>query len=130
MVASSLLRPPGLVSAVVGGVLGGGVGVWVSILLSEQFKAGDLSDIGTGLVLLLAGLVVGPSLGSTIALAIRKHDRALFTGLLVAPLMFAAIIGGFAILGFLTDVAGLRALLVLVALAIAAIWMARWLTAR
>lgn len=127
MVASSLLRPPGLVSAVVGGVLGGGVGVWVSILLSEQFKAGDLSDIGTGLLLLLAGLLIGPSVGATIALAVRKHDRALATGLLVGPLVAMSLVGGSVVFGFLSLSGGPP---VLVALGIAAIWMARWLTIR
>lgn len=130
---AALARPPGLVSALVGGVLGGGVGVWASILVSEQVKAGDLSDIATGFLLLLAGLLIGPSVGATTALTLRKHDRALATGLLAGPLVTMALIGGFVVLGGLAlpdAVAGVIGQSVLLGLGIAAIWMARWLTVR
>lgn len=126
-------RPPGLISALAGGVLGAVVGVWVSMLLFEQLKAGDLSDIATEIFLLLGGLLVGPSAGVATALAIRKHDRALATGLVAGPLVTMAMIGGFNMFGRLPlsdDVAGLIGLPLLVAVGIAAIWMARWFTAR
>lgn len=103
------------------------------MVLFEELKAGDLSDIATEIFLLLGGLLVGPSAGAAIALAIRRHDRALATGLVAGPLVTMAMIGGFNLLGRLPlsdDVAGVIGLPLLVALGIAAIWMARWFTAR
>lgn len=126
-------RPSGLASAIVGGVLGAGCGLAVSYLISEQLKEGDLSDIGTGLVLLLAGLLIGPSAGAAIALAIRKHDGALVTGLLAGPLVIAAMIVGFVVLSRVRlsdDVMKAIGQPVLAALGIGGLWLARFLATR
>jgi len=130
----ALPRPPGLITAILGGVIGGIAGVWISIAIFEQFAVGDLSDLVPLLLLLAAGLILGPSVGVTVALLIARHRNAVATGLLTLPLMLAAIVVSFSLLDRvdqLTDnpVATALALGLALALAITAIWLARHLTA-
>jgi hypothetical protein len=128
----ALPRPPGLIAAILGGVIGGIAAVWTSIAIFEQFAVGDLSDVGLLLFLLAAGLVVGPSVGVTVALLIARHKNALATGLLTLPLMMAAVVVTFSLLdNVVTDAPVVTALTLglALALAIAAIWLARHLTA-
>jgi hypothetical protein len=128
----ALPRPPGLITAILGGVIGGIAAVWTSIAIFEQFAVGDLSDVGSLLFLLAAGLVVGPSVGVTVALLIARHKNALATGLLTLPLMMAAVVVTFSLLdNVVTDAPVVTALTLglALALAIAAIWLARHLTA-
>lgn len=106
--------------------------MWTSIAIFEQFAVGDLSDVGSLLFLLAAGLVVGPSVGVTVALLIARHKNALATGLLTLPLMMAAVVVTFSLLdNVVTDAPVVTALTLglALALAIAAIWLARHLTA-
>lgn len=127
-----LPRPSGALSAVVGGIVGAGAGTWLSYLLYAQVAVGDLSDIGSGLLLLLAGLLLGPGFGTAVGLSLRKHERAVATGLVAGPALAGAVAGGFTILGSLPlpdDAAGFLGLPVIAALGIAALWIARWLTA-
>jgi hypothetical protein len=130
----ALPRPPGLITAILGGVIGGIAAVWTSVAIFEQLAVGDLSDLGLLLVLLAAGLIVGPSVGVTVALLIARHKNALATGMLTLPLMLAAVVVTFSLVDNvdrLTEnpVVTALALGLALALAIAAIWLARHLTA-
>ena len=114
--------------------MGGTAAVWTATAIFERFAVGDLSDLGLLLFLLAAGLIVGPSVGVTLALLIARHKNALATGLLTLPLMLAAIFVSFSLLDNvdrLTEhpVATVLALGLALAVAIAAIWLARHLTA-
>jgi hypothetical protein len=130
----ALPRPPGLITAILGGVIGGIAAVWGSIAIFEQFAVGDLSDLGLGLLLLGGALTVGPSVGVTVALLIARQKNALASGLLTLPLMVAAIALTVSLLDnvdSLTNNAVVAALALglALALAIAAIWLARHLAA-
>lgn len=127
---STSLRPPGLIATLVGGSLGGASAVWIGLRLAQQLERGDLSDIGTGLLLVSAGLIIGPSAGSAVALAITRHDRVLRTGVLVALFMVAAIVVDFALLRFSAVVLGPTGAFLLVALDLGAIWLARLVATR
>lgn len=129
----ALPRPPGLIIAILGGVIGGIAGVWTSIAIFDRFAVGDLSDMGLALLLLGVGLIVGPSGGMTVALLITRQKNAMSTGLLSLPLMLAAIAASFSLMDQvdqLTDnaLAISIALGLSLALMIAAIWLARHLT--
>ena len=129
----ALRRPPGLITAILGGVLGGIAGVWSGIALFEQVAVGDLTDLVPLLFLLTAGLIVGPSLGVTVALLITRQRNAMATGLLSLPRMLAAIVTSFSLLDNVDQldnaIATWLALGLSLALMIAAIWLARHLTA-
>jgi uncharacterized protein YqgC (DUF456 family) len=99
----------------------------------KRVAVGDLSDLVPLLLLLAAGLIVGPSLGVTVALLITRQRNAMATGLLSLPLMLAAIVASFSLLDNVDQVdnafATWLALGLSLALMIAAIWLARHLTA-
>lgn len=109
--------------------------MWAASSLFELIAVGDLSDLGPALLLLAAGLILGPAAGVTVALLVARQKRAVATGLMSVPLMLAAIAVSFSLLDNIDQgsdniVPGLIAVAVAVVSMVAAIWLARHLTAR
>jgi hypothetical protein len=101
--------------------------VFGAVSVFDNVAVGDLSDIGTGLLLLLGGVV----LGTYLALIAARQSGPLVTALAVGPLMLVAVIASFMLVERLDDIAdsaGLFGIPLLVGLGFSAIWLARALT--
>ncbi|MFZ0012893.1 MAG: hypothetical protein WAL25_02140 [Acidimicrobiia bacterium] len=128
---SRLKIPPGVLPAAVGGLTGAVGGVFGAVFVFDRVAVGDLSDIGTGLLLLVGGLVLGSSAGTYLALIVARQTRPIATALAVGPLMLVAVIASFMLverLDEITNSAGLFGIPLLVGLGFSAIWLARALT--
>jgi hypothetical protein len=91
--------------------------VFGAVSVFDNVAVGDLSDIGTGLLLLLGGVVLGTSAGTYLAL--------------IAARLLVAVIASFMLVERLDDIAdsaGLFGIPLLVGLGFSAIWLARALT--
>jgi hypothetical protein len=105
--------------------------VFGAVSVFDNVAVGDLSDIGTGLLLLLGGVVLGTSAGTYLALIAARQSGPLVTALAVGPLMLVAVIASFMLVERLDDIAdsaGLFGIPLLVGLGFSAIWLARALT--
>jgi hypothetical protein len=127
----TLTEPPGLIAAVVGGLIGAAGGLLLAVYAFQTLLPtdGTLADLGWLLLALATALVAGPVIGATTALVVFGHGRALATGAWLIPFVIAAVFAMYRILDSIDGLAPLLHGILLVpvplSLMVAAIWMAR-----
>lgn len=121
----SQLLPAGIVATLVGAVIGGPVGFFVGVLVANALTAdagGGLEVLGLALTVLFLATCLCQALGVGIALALRRHERSVVTGLLAFP---AAMLTIFVTVTFRGDDA--TTLLFLILISAVSLWLARTL---
>ena len=77
----------GYAATLLGYIVGGGLGGWIGVVMANRTAAGDLSDIGNGIVWIFFTTVPGVFLGTWIALRIARSPRSQATAAVSAGLL-------------------------------------------
>lgn len=85
-------RPGGVLTTILGGLVGSTIGVLIAIPVGNANATGGLEALGTLLGILLLALTCGAALGAGVGLVIAGHPRPIVTALVSLPAMMAAVL--------------------------------------